>query len=89
VRWPIECGNPKYAAALSALSVVSSSRMAIRSKPQTPVVAAPGSSAPVEASPAAVRVVIRRRPMPVASVLMPHNLSPLLRRIYLARGGAG
>jgi single-stranded-DNA-specific exonuclease len=86
VRWPIECGNPKYAAALSALSVVSSPRMAIRSKPQTPVVAAPGSSAPVEASPAAVRVVIRRRPMPAASVLMPHNLSPLLRRIYLARG---
>lgn len=34
----------------------------------------------------AVQVVIRRRPLPAASVLMPANLSPLLRRIYLARG---
>ncbi|MFZ1539059.1 MAG: single-stranded-DNA-specific exonuclease RecJ, partial [Chromatiaceae bacterium] len=33
-----------------------------------------------------MRVVIRRRPIPAASVLMPANLSPLLRRIYLARG---
>ena len=30
---------------------------------------------------------LRRRPLPAASVLMPANLSPLLRRIYLARVG--
>ena len=31
-------------------------------------------------------MVIRRRPTPTASVLMPPDLSPLLRRLYLARG---
>jgi single-stranded-DNA-specific exonuclease len=33
-----------------------------------------------------VAVIVRRRPIPRASVLMPGNLHPLLRRIYLSRG---
>jgi single-stranded-DNA-specific exonuclease len=33
-----------------------------------------------------MNAIIRRRPLPAASVLMPPELPPLLRRLYLARG---
>ena len=48
-----------------------------------PFAATPSPSAPEARD---VQVVIRRRPPPAASVLMPTDLSPLLRRLYLARG---
>ncbi len=47
--------------------------------------AVPGATPPTGAE-GDVQVVIRRRPQPVASVLLPPDLHPLLRRIYLARG---
>jgi single-stranded-DNA-specific exonuclease len=34
----------------------------------------------------AVTVIVRRRPQPVASLRMPPDLHPLLRRVYLSRG---
>ena len=62
--------------------MVSSRRMAPRSASQLPA-APPSAQAPATGG---VQVVIRRRPLPVAPGHLPPDLSPLLRRIYLARG---